>query len=94
MLEQLKLQEQQLKNEYARLRVEELKERLTPHCNVPVTIYREGSRWVCIFEGHPDETKCVVAYGESPKQACDNFDNLWNGAEGFLLDEEEQEEEF
>ena len=81
--------------EAARLKVIEMQMRFLPHCNVPVTVTRDGSRWVCMFESDPDPMKCVVAYGASPAQACSNFDALWNGAEGFLIeDEDELEEEF
>jgi hypothetical protein len=38
--------------------------------------------------------KCPMAYGDSPDQACKNFDNLWLGAAEFLVDQEEEEEKF
>lgn len=63
-----------------------------PHMNVPVRVYREGPRWVCIFESHPDMQSCVVAYGDCPRQACENFDHIWNGT-GFALPDVEEEEE-
>ena len=67
---------------------------LKPSFNFPVRVYLDGSRWVCIYDTNEDMLKCPVAYGESPKQACDNFDNLWNGDAEFLVDQEEEEEEF
>jgi hypothetical protein len=36
----------------------------------------------------------VIAYGESPAQAVSNFDQLWLGSPDFLLDQEEEEEQF
>lgn len=66
---------------------------MRPSRQLPITVYREGSRWVCIFETDPDIMKCVVAYGESPEQACMNFDCLWNGTAEFLIDPEDEEEE-
>lgn len=66
--------------------------RLRPSHNLPITIKREGSRWVCLLESDPDPLNCPIAYGESPSQAMSNFDNLWNGA-GIILQEPEDEEE-
>jgi len=92
-LRTLKIKKARLEVEAARLRVIEMQMRFLPHCNVPVTVTREGSRWVCMFETDPDPLNCVVAYGESPAQACSNFDALWNGAPGFVLEDQEDEEE-
>lgn len=89
----LKKQKLQLDIKLGELRVLEQQISFAPHLNVPVRVFREGSRWVCVFESHPDPMRCVIAYGESPAQACRNFDALWNGT-GFLLDGEEPEEEF
>lgn len=82
-----------LQIEVEKLRVLDMQLRFRPHCNVPVNVVRDGSRWVCLFESDQDPLKCVVAYGESPAQACANFDALWNGAPGFLIDEEEEDHE-
>lgn len=49
-----------------------------PHMRYPTVVVREGSRWVCSFPCHPDPLICVTAYGETPTQACNNFDLLWN----------------
>lgn len=88
-----------LKLEKARLQVEQEKLRLLqeqfnfcPHCYIPVRVYRDGSRWVCSLESDPDPMNCVIAYGSSPQQACNNFDHIWNGT-GFALSEEDEEEE-
>lgn len=62
-----------------------------PHMRYPTTIVREGSRWVCSFQCHPDPLQCVTAYGDSPSQACANFDALWN-ADPPEIDPEELEQ--
>ena len=64
---------------------------LRPSRQLPISVVRDGSRWVCIFETDPDPLKCVIAYGESPEQATQNFDMLWNGAPGFILDGDDEE---
>jgi len=89
-IDQLRLKEQQYRTKLAELKVIEQQYSLAPHCNVPIDLFRDGSRWVCMFHCHPDPLKCVVAYGESPQQACSNFDHLWVGTPGFLLEEEEE----
>jgi len=83
-----------LQIEVEKLRVLDMQMRFLPHCNVPVNVVRDGSRWVCSFDSDPDPLKCVIAYGESPAQACSNFDALWNGAPDFLIDQEDEEEQF
>lgn len=94
-LRALEIREQELKVELMKLRVLEQQISFAPHLNVPVRVYRDGSRWICTFECDPDPLKCVIAYGESPAQACRNFDSLWNGAPGFVIeDTEDPEEEF
>ena len=67
---------------------------LRPSMSYPVSISLDGSRWVCSLETDPDPLKCPVAYGESPRQACENFDCLWNGAAEFLVEQETEEEKF
>lgn len=67
---------------------------LRPSYMYPVCVYLDGSRWVCSLETHHNPLKCPVAYGESPAQACENFDNLWVGSAEFLVDQEEEEEQF
>lgn len=90
----LKLRWATAKTEKAELELEALRLALAPHNNLPVNIYRDGSNWVCILETHEDFTKCVVAYGSSPKQAALNFDAIWEGSDFIFDDEEEPEEEF
>lgn len=69
-----------------------------PHRAWPVQIYREGSRWLCMLQHHPDPLQCVIAYGDSPAQACENFDALWNAPTEMDFemppDFYEEEEEF
>lgn len=91
-LSALKQQKATIEIEIAKLRLLEQQVSFAPHLNVPVRVYRDGSRWVCIFESHPDHLRCVVAYGDSPAQACRNFDALWNG--GYIMQDPEEEEEF
>jgi hypothetical protein len=64
-----------------------------PSRQLPISVRREGSRWLCVFECDDDPLKCVAAYGESPEQATMNFDYLWNGAPGFVIEDEPDEEE-
>ena len=93
-MENLELLEQKYKTDLADLELLIARLSLLPHNCLPITVTRDGSRWVCMYECHPDPLRCVIAYGESPKQACENFDNLWNGT-GYVLEEvEEEEEEF
>lgn len=91
---QLKLNILSTKAQIAKLDLFHALESLRPSHNLPVRVRLEGTRWVCILESDFDILKCPVAYGESPKQACENFDNLWNGNAEFLVDQEEEEEEF
>lgn len=93
-LKSLQLLEQKHKTDIAALQLMYAQMSLLPHSRVPVSITRDGSRWVCTFACHPDPMKCVIAYGESPSQACLNFDHLWNGSSEFLVEKEEEEEEF
>ena len=92
-LKQLKLQEQQFLTKHAELRLCHALKAFSPSNCFPVRIYRDGSRWVCVFECDPDPMKCCIAYGDCPKQAMDNFDAFWNGA-GTDIDLEEDVEEF
>jgi len=66
-----------------------LEYRLAPHRLWPVRVYWDGTRWVCILEHDFDANNCVIAYGNYPFQACQNFDDVWFGTV-----EEEEEEEF
>jgi hypothetical protein len=69
--------------------------KLLPSRQFPVDVVREGSRWVCMFLCDPQsKLNNVIAYGESPAQAVANFDQLWLGSPDFLLDQEEEEEQF
>lgn len=67
---------------------------LRPSRQLPINVVRDGGKWVCIFETDPDPLKCVVAYGNSPEQATQNFDMLWNGVGLFVEEEDSEEEQF
>lgn len=68
--------------------------RLRPSQTYPVNITLDGSRWVCTLFTDSNPLKCVTAYGNSPSQACENFDLLWMGNSEFLIDQEDELEEF
>ena len=96
---------QQMKKQLLRSKIERAKlEHLAvamsfrPSRQLPICVVRDGGRWVCTFETDPDPLKCVTAYGDSPEQATQNFDALWNGTGAFLPDvieeDEDQEEQF
>lgn len=67
---------------------------MRPSMTYPVSVFLDGTRWVCLLDTHNDRMKCPQATGESPDQACDNFDHLWMGSAEFLVDQEEEEEQF
>ena len=93
---QLKKQLLKIKIERAKLDLLRTMLSFRPSRQLPITIVRDGGKWVCTFETDPDQMKCVTAYVESPEQATQNFDALWNGS-GIVLDDpeaEEEEEEF
>lgn len=96
-----KAQEARIRAETAAVQQQVEVRKLKPSWYLPVEIYRDGSKWVCILESSEELLDCPVAYGDSPKQACDNFDALWIGS-GFVLpdnfgeedDEDEDQEEY
>jgi len=63
-----------------------------PCYQVPCTIKRDGSRWICTLESSPNVLECVTAYGESPAQAMENFDAVWLGT-GYVLPEPKEEDD-
>lgn len=75
----LQLQEADLRLKIAQHEETAILHTFLPHRNWPVTIYREGSKWVCMMKTSLDLTECPVAYGDCPQQACHNFDFLWTG---------------
>ena len=85
-----------------RLRNEKLKQsrimlEFLPSYQLPVTITQENGRWVCGYYCHDDDMQNAVAYGDSPQQACMNFDQLWLGNVPILsdhYDDNNEEEEF
>lgn len=56
-----------------------------PSHQMPVSVTREGSRWVCMIRTAEDLMDCPVAYGDYPEQAMLNFDHLWLGM-GLQID--------
>ncbi len=92
--EQMELEIMKIRVKSAKLDLARSMSLLRPSFIFPVNVYLDGSRWVCMLETHPDPLKCPIAYGESPAQACDNFDNLWMGSAKFLVDQEDEEEQF
>jgi len=92
--EQMELELMAIKIKSAKLDMIRSMNWLRPSFTFPVNVFLDGSRWVCSLETHPDPLKCPIAYGSSPAQACENFDNLWMGASEFLIDQEEEEEKF
>jgi hypothetical protein len=51
-------------------------QRFLPSHQLPITVINEGGRWVCKFECSHNPLENAVAFGESPKQACDNLRQL------------------
>jgi len=93
-LEQIELKTAFYKMKTAEVKYVRVMQSLRPSFNLPITIRREGSRWVCVVESDPDITNCPVAYGGSPAQAMQNFDILWNGGGVELQPPEDDEEQF
>jgi len=89
------LKKQLLRHKIDKAKLEHLAVALTfrPSRQLPISVFREGGRWVCMFETDPDQLKCVIAYGDSPEQATQNFDALWNGTGQFLPDQLEEDED-
>lgn len=92
--EQIELELMQMKLKCAKIDLVRSLNWLRPSYTFPVNVKLDGTRWVCYLETDPDPLKCPIAYGESPAQACENFDNLWNGNAEFLVDQEDEEEQF
>ena len=78
-IKQAKLAKAQAEAEAATLKLRLIQLGFRPSLNLPVRVYREGGHWVCVLETSEEMTECPVAYGDSPHQACINFDHLWLG---------------
>jgi len=89
------LKKQLLKHKIEKAKLEHIGVILSfrPSRQLPITVVREGSQWVCSFETDQDPLKCVTAYGSCPEQATQNFDALWNGSGHFLPDAMEEDED-
>lgn len=64
--------------------VQERKNAHCPHRMYPTEIFYDSveKKYVCrlpVYDAEEDEPQAVSiqAYGDTPGQACDNFDNLW-----------------
>jgi len=90
------MKKQLLKHKIERAKLEHIAVMLSfrPSRQLPISVVREGAHWVCSFETDPDPLKCVTAFGDSPEQATQNFDALWNGAGVFTPDAVEEDEDF
>lgn len=91
--EQIDLRTSLLKMKVAEARLVVIYRQLRPSHNLPITIKREGARWVCLMDTDPDILNCPVAYGSSPEQAMVNFDMMWNGVGIEIQQQQEDEEE-
>lgn len=54
--------------------------RLRPCHYYPVTIEHDGIRWTCTYLG----SDAAVGYGESPQEAMNAFDKMWQGVANEL----------
>lgn len=91
-------QEQQLRIEILKNKLETAKllhframRTLLPSSIYPVTIRRDGSRWICILQTDQNPLLCPAAYGDTPMEACTQFDSLWT-EKGEVLDYDEEEQ--
>ncbi len=92
-LRQLKKKILSIKLKTAELKLGDQYMLMRPSRQLPITVRREGTRWLCLFECDSDILNCVVAYGDCPEQATMNFDYMWNGIGGFKLEMEEEDDE-
>ena len=93
-MRQIRLKTAEAKLQYHQLKVSKLLQSFRPSFQMPVTVINDNGRWVCKFECSHDPMENVIAYGESPEQACHNFDALWNGEMPIINDHYEEEENF
>lgn len=90
MIEAEQLSAAKFRTKEAQLLMMLARQQFRPSYQVPVTVKRDGSRWICLLESSPEMLECPVAYGSCPEQAMDNFDALWSGA-GYQLEEADLE---
>lgn len=50
-------------------------ERMAPHVIHNAQVMQDGNKWCCILG---DLATGVVGFGETPKDACAEFDRIWN----------------
>lgn len=49
-------------------------ERVAPHVIHGAHVYQDGDQWCCILGDLPTG---VVGFGDTPQQACAEFDRIW-----------------
>lgn len=49
-------------------------ERIAPHVIHNATVMQDGNQWCCILGDLPTG---VVGFGDTPKEACQEFDRVW-----------------
>jgi hypothetical protein len=92
-LKRLKIQLADTQLKHAQLKLARTLQSFRPSHQLPVTIVNKGGHWVCKFECSSEPMENAIAFGDSPEQACLNFDALWNGQVPILNDNYEEEEE-
>ena len=85
-IKQAKLAKAQADAEAAVMKLRLIQLRFRPSLNLPVRVYLEGGHWVCTLETSEEMLECPIAYGDSPHQACMNFDHLWMGVGVAMVD--------
>ena len=51
-------------------------ERIAPHVIHNAKIFKDGNQYCCLLGENIQEGVC--GFGKTPKEACDEFDNVWN----------------
>ena len=55
-------------------------ERSAPHVIHNTKIFKDGNKYCCLLGDNIQEGIC--GFGDSPKEACDDFDYIWIKGEG------------
>lgn len=48
-----------------------------PHVRMRPAVYKDGDKWCALYG--PDIQGGVAGFGDSPEQACAEFDKAWGG---------------
>ena len=54
-------------------------ERMAPHVIHNATVVKAGNLYCC-YIGNPvnvDEIECIKGFGRTPREACNDFDTIW-----------------